>query len=107
MCLNLLDRFRRELKDPLTMLFVAIHGAPCLDVLPTAWVDGVTVCLWVVLKKHWQGDSEASTHMFADPSILAEGGPGYRMLCAKLMSGGVPGLSCSMTVGIIPRLLAK
>ena len=105
--LNLLDWFHRELKDPLAMLFIAVHTTPCLSVLPTAWVDGVIVCLCIMLEKRRQCGCESGTHPFADPSVLAEGGSGCRVLCAKLMSGGMPGLCCSMAIGVIPRLLAK
>ena len=105
--LNLLNRFCRELKDPPTMLFVAGNIAPCLDMLSMTCVDGVIVCFCIVLENCRQCGGEASTCAFADPSILTEGGPGYRILHPKLMSSGVPGLSCGMTAVIIPRLLAK
>ena len=105
--LNLLDRFRGQLKDPSTVLFVAVHAAPCLSVLSTAWVDCVVVCLWIAFEKRWQCGDKSNACTFVDLSVLAEGGSGCKVLCAKLMSGGMPGLPCATAASSEPGLLAE
>ena len=105
--LNLLDRFHGELKDPSTMFFVAINAAPCLSVLSTAWVDYIIICLWIVLEKRRQCGGKLDACTLADLSVLAKGGFGCRVLCAKLVLGSMPGLPCGMATGAEPGLLAE
>ena len=105
--LNLLDLFHGELKDSLTMLFIAVHAALCLSVLSTTWVDCVVVCLWIEFEKRRQCGGKANACMFADSGVLAEGGSGCRVLHAKLMLGGMPGLPCGTATGAEPGLLVE
>ena len=48
---ELLDRFRGEMENPLTVLFVALHATSCLSMLSTSWINGVIVHLWIALEK--------------------------------------------------------
>ena len=61
-----------------------------------AWVDCVIVSLWIAFEKRRQCGGKANASMFTDSGGLAEGGSGCRVLCAKLMLGGMPGLSCGL-----------
>ena len=105
--LNLLDRFRGQLKDPSTVLFVAVHAAPCLSVLSTTWVDCVVVCLWIAFEKHRQCGGKANACTFTHSGVLTEGGFGCRVPHAKLMAGSMPGLPCDTATGAEPELLVE
>ena len=104
---DLLDRFRGEMENPLTMLFVAIHAACCLNVLSTSLVNGVIICLWIALEKCWQCGGKLDACTLADSSVLTISGSGCRVLRAKLMYCGMPGFSCDMAAVIETGLLAK
>ena len=72
-----------------------------------AWVDCVVVWLWIAFEKCWQFGGKSNACTFADLSVLAEGGSGCRMLHAKLMLGGMPGLPCGTVADAEPGLLAE
>ena len=104
---DLLDRFRGDMEDPLTVLFVALRAASCLSMLSTAWVNGVIVCLWIALEKCRQCGGKLGVCTLAGLSVLIICGSGYRVLCPKLMSCSMPGFPCNMAAGIEPGLFAK
>ena len=72
-----------------------------------ARVDCVIIYLWIVLEKRKQCGVKANACTFADLGVLTEGGSGYRVLHAKLMLGGMPGLPCGTAAGAEPGLLAE